>query len=122
MARAADPSSSKGKASADAQVGYPSNRAPGQGLDEQADAPAEFEPNPVMHLLAPVIAITATMVVRKVLNVGYEQVTGNKPPAPRDPSIAFRRAVVWAVVTAATAAAVETAVYRIANQAGRSRP
>lgn len=77
------------------------------------------EPNPVMHLLAPVIAIVATMAVRKALSIGYEQVTGNKPPAPRDPAVRFSRAVAWAVVTAATAAAVETAVYRAANRAGR---
>lgn len=120
MPRAADRPSSKGPASPDVPSTYPSSQA--AGPDERTDAVAEFEPNPVMHLLAPVIAITATMVVRKVLNAGYEQVTGNKPPAPRDPSIAFRRAVVWAVITAATAAAVETAVYRVANQAGRSRP
>jgi hypothetical protein len=119
MARAAAPSTPKGEASTGEQAGYPSGPATDQA---QGDAVAEFEPNPVMHLLAPVIAITATMVVRKVLNKGYQQVTGRQPPAPRDPSIAFRRAVVWAVITAATAAAVETAVYRIANQAGRPRP
>jgi Protein of unknown function (DUF4235) len=78
----------------------------------------EFQPNPVMHLVAPVIAIAATMVVRKALSVGYEQMTGKKPPAPRDPAVAFSRAIAWAVVSAAAAAAVETAVYRIANQAG----
>lgn len=121
MARAAGPSSSQGKASTDARATYPSSPAPGPSPEAQADTVAEFEPNPVMHLLAPVIAITATMVVRKVLNAGYEKATGSKPPASRDPSVAFRRAVVWAVITAATAAAVETAVYRIANQAGRSQ-
>lgn len=80
----------------------------------------EFEPNPVMHLLAPVFAIVATMAVRKALSIGYEQATGRKPPAPRDPAVRFSRAVAWAVVTAATAAAVETVVYRVANQSGRT--
>lgn len=79
----------------------------------------QFEPNPIMHLVAPLIAVAATMVVRKALSIGYEQVTGHKPPAPRDPAVAFSRAVAWAIVSAATAAAVETAVYRVANQAGR---
>jgi|GEM_PF-3570192 len=86
--------------------------------EEPSDTPP-FEPNPVMHLLAPVIAIVATMAVRKALAIGYEQVTGHKPPAPRDPAVRFSRAVAWAVVTAATAAAVETAVYRATNRAGQ---
>jgi len=89
-----------------------------EGSELEASEP-EFEPNPVMHLLAPVIAIVATMAVRKALSVGYEQVTGRKPPATRDPGVRFSRAVTWAVVTAATAAAVETIVYRVANQSGQ---
>lgn len=91
---------------------------PQHDLEPSDDAVEPFQPNPVMHLIAPVIAIAATMAVRKALSLGYEQVTGRKPPAPRDPAVAFSRAVAWAVVTAAAAAAAETAVYRIANQAG----
>jgi hypothetical protein len=91
-----------------------------EGRDLATTEP-EFEPNPVMHLLAPVIAIVATMAVRKALSIGYEQVTGRKPPVPRDPAVRFSRAVAWAVTTAATAAAVETIVYRVTNQAGRPR-
>jgi len=74
------------------------------------------EPNPIMHLVAPITAIGATMVVRKVLNAAYESRTGNQAPDPRDSRVNFGRAMMWAVVTAATAAAVETAVYRIMNR------
>ena len=74
------------------------------------------EPNPIMHLVAPITAIGATMVMRKVLNGAYERQTGNQAPDPRDGRVGFGRALMWAVVTAAAAAAVETAVYRIMNR------
>ena len=56
------------------------------------------------------------MVMRKVLNGAYERQTGNQAPDPRDGRVGFGRALMWAVVTAAAAAAVETAVYRIMNR------
>jgi hypothetical protein len=96
------------------------SNAPAPPVADLESTEPEFEPNPVMHLLAPVIAIVATMAVRKALAIGYEQVTGHKPPAPRDPAVRFTRAVAWAVVTAATAAAVETMVYRAVNKSGSS--
>ncbi len=83
-------------------------------IESQPDSQGEV--NPVIHLVAPIIAIGATMIVRKVLNAGYERVTGTPPPGPRDPGVAFGRALMWAVVTAATAAAVEVAVYRATNR------
>lgn len=74
--------------------------------------------NPMMHLVAPIVAIGATMLVRKALNSGYKRVTGSAAPDPREPGVTLGRALMWAVVTAATAAAVEVAVYRLTNQAG----
>lgn len=74
------------------------------------------EPNPIMHLVAPITAIGATMVMRKVLNAAYEKKTGNQAPDPRDGRVNFGRALMWAIVTAAAAAAVETAVYRVMNR------
>ena len=74
------------------------------------------EPNPILHLVAPITDIGATMVMRKVLNAAYERQTGNEAPDPRDSRVGFGRALMWAIVTAAAAAAVETAVYRIMNK------
>lgn len=76
------------------------------------------EINPVAHLIAPIAAIGATMLVRKLMTTGYERISGRPAPAPRDPAVSFSRALMWTAVTAATAAVVEVAVYRIANQMG----
>ncbi|MTB28179.1 MAG: DUF4235 domain-containing protein, partial [Actinobacteria bacterium] len=46
----------------------------------------------------------------------YQRATGSSAPDPHDPRVNFGRALVWAIVTAATAAAVETVVYRAMNR------
>jgi hypothetical protein len=78
----------------------------------------EVEINPIAHLIAPIAAIGATMIVRKMLNSGYKRATGHEAPVPRDPQVTFARALMWTAVTAVTAAVVEVAVYRLANQFG----
>ncbi len=87
-----------------------------QSIDPIEDQAVEI--NPLAHLIAPIAAIGATMLVRKLMTSGYERVTGRDAPAPRDPRVSFGRALVWTAVTAATAAVVEVAVYRVANQWG----
>jgi hypothetical protein len=81
----------------------------------------QVEVNPLMHLVAPLVAVGATFVVRKVLEASYRGITGRQVPAPRDPNVAWGQALAWAMATAAVAAAVEVAVYRGVNQAGSSR-
>jgi hypothetical protein len=76
--------------------------------------------NPMLHLVAPIVAIGATMIVRKMMNSGYRRVTGSPAPDVNEPGVTFTRALVWAVATAATAAAVEVAVYRFTSPAGRT--
>lgn len=93
----------------------------GGQVDERVSVDETVEINPLAHLIAPLAAIGATMLVRKMMNSGYEGVTGHPAPAPRDPAISFGRALLWTAVTAATAAVVEVAVYRIANQLGERR-
>ncbi len=88
---------------------------------ESGEESAQVEINPLMHLVAPLVAVGATFVVRKVLESSYRGVTGRPVPAPRDPNVAWGQALVWAMATAAVAAAVEVAVYRGINQAGSSR-
>jgi hypothetical protein len=84
-------------------------------------ASEQVEVNPMMHLVAPLVAVGATFVVRKALEASYRGITGRQVPAPRDPNVAWGQALVWAMATAAVAAAVEVAVYRGVNQAGGSR-
>lgn len=89
-------------------------------VETTTDAEADHI-NPVLHLVAPLAAIVATMVVRSVMNRAYESITGHEPPAPRDPSVRLSRALLWTAATATTAAVVEVAVYRLTNQAGSKR-
>ena len=90
-----------------------------QGLSADSDDAETISPG--MHLIAPLVAIGATFVVRKVMDASYRSVTGKEVPAPRDPSTSWGRALAWAVVTAAVAAAVEVAVYRATATAGSRR-
>lgn len=68
--------------------------------------------NPMVHVIAPLVAIGATMIVRKVLNQGYRRATGHAAPDSRDPSTRLASALLWTAVTAAAAATAEVAVYR----------
>jgi hypothetical protein len=72
--------------------------------------------NPMVHVIAPIVAFGATMLVRKVLTTGYRLVTGTDAPDARDPQVKFSRALTWTVITAATAAVVEVEVYRFINK------
>lgn len=74
---------------------------------------------PDLHLLAPVIAVGATMLIRKALDSGYRRVTGRQAPGPRDTSSSVLRVLAWTAVTAAVAAAVEVAVYRLTEGSRR---
>ncbi|MDD2859167.1 MAG: DUF4235 domain-containing protein [Candidatus Nanopelagicales bacterium] len=85
-------------------------------MSEPVAPEGDTEPSAAMHLIAPIAAIGATMVMRKVLSVGYARSTGGPAPDPRDPRVSFGRALAWAIITAATAAAVETVVYRVMNR------
>jgi hypothetical protein len=72
--------------------------------------------NPMVHVIAPLVAYGATVLVRKVLQTGYRQLTGSDAPDTHDPQVKFARALAWTVITASTSAVVEVAVYRYANK------
>lgn len=74
--------------------------------------------NPLVHIVAPIASIAATMVARKVLNGTYKTFTGHTPPLPKDPSVSWGSAIAWTALTAATAAVVEVMVYRAALRWG----
>jgi anti-sigma-K factor RskA len=66
----------------------------------------------MVHVLAPLAAIGATWAVRKALNSSYRSVTGRSAPNPQDVNGTWGSALMWAALTAASAAVVEVAVYR----------
>jgi len=86
--------------------------------DLDATVDTEIEVNPLVHLIAPVAAIVGTMIVRKILNSGYERATGKPAPLPRDPRTSLTRALVWTAVITTTAAVAEVAIYRAVNRIG----
>lgn len=79
---------------------------------------SEPQVNPMVHVIAPIVAFGATMLVRKVLTTGYRLVTGSEAPDTHDPQVKFTRALTWTIITAATAAVVEVEVYRFVNRRG----
>lgn len=68
-------------------------------------------------MAAPFIAVGATMALRKMMNGGYRQFTGKRPPDPNSPSTPLLNAVIWTVTTAAAAALLEVAIYRLTAEA-----
>ncbi|MEI6360489.1 MAG: DUF4235 domain-containing protein [Actinomycetes bacterium] len=89
--------------------------------DGTADVQVEVEVNPIMHLIAPIAAIAVTIVVRNLINKGYEKSTGKKPPEARDPRVSAVRAILWTATITTAAAVAEVAVYRIINKVGAER-
>lgn len=69
-----------------------------------------------IHVVAPLAAMAATWAVRKTLDAGYKRLNGHAAPSPHDPKVSFGSALVWATITAAAAAAVEVAVFRIVSR------
>lgn len=72
--------------------------------------------HPVLHVIAPLAAIGATLLARKVLDIAYKQITGHAPPQSDDPSVRFSRALAWTVISAGSAAVVEMVIYRAAGR------
>ena len=90
-------------------------------MDDDSTPKVEVQVNPIVHLIAPLVAIGATMIVRKVITAGYRRVTGNDAPKANDVKVPFGTALMWAVGTAAIAAGVELVAYRVTNQLGNSK-
>jgi len=66
----------------------------------------------MVHVLAPLAAIGATWAVRKTLDSSYRSITGKAAPNPQDVNSTWGSALMWAALTAASAAVVEVAVFR----------
>jgi hypothetical protein len=70
------------------------------------------DPNMILKVAAPIIAIGATWAVRKVMEKGYSGLTGNAPPRANDPDQKLTRVLVWATATAAAIAIVDVVISR----------
>jgi len=81
----------------------------------------DVEINPMVHLIAPVVAIVGTMIVRKMVNTAYERTTGKPAPLPRDPRTPMMRAILWTAVITTTTAVAEVAIYRAINRVGERK-
>lgn len=69
---------------------------------------------PVAAFVTPALAFGATLIARKMMARTYESVTGKSAPSSEDRTASLGTVLAWAAVSAATAAVIEVAVYRIA--------
>ena len=74
---------------------------------ELVDAPT------ALRLVAPLVAIGATLLVRKVLESGYTRVTGHAPPRADNRDVSLGRVLLFATVTAVGVALVNVTVERM---------
>ncbi len=87
-------------------------------MTEQEALAPETHVNPIVHVIAPIVAIGATMMVRKVITASYRGFTGKEAPRANDAAVPFGKALLWAAATAAIAAGVVVLSYRITNHLG----
>ncbi len=92
--------------------------SPGEQMAEQEALSREVNVNPIVHLIAPIAAIGATMIVRKIVNSSYRGFTGREAPRVNDATVPLVKALLWAAATAAIAAGVEVMAYRVTNHLG----
>lgn len=76
----------------------------------------EHRAHPVLHVVAPIVALGVTWAARSAMNAGYTRLTGKKPPIADDPSVNLARALAWTIVTASTAAVIEMVIYRASSR------
>ena len=85
-------------------------------VEQGTDIEEGHRVHPLLHFLAPVVAASAVWTARQVINQSYKRVSGRTPPIPSDPRTSWRRAIAWTAVTATSAAVIEVAVHRVANE------
>jgi hypothetical protein len=86
--------------------------APVEATDESTSGDAADDFGMAFHVIAPIAALAGTWAARKALDSGYHKLTGHHPPRAVDPGVNLRKAVLWAALTAATAAITEVLIYR----------
>ena len=71
------------------------------------------DPSTLVKVIAPIAAIGATWLVRKVLDSGYKAATGKQPPHASDPGQSMTKIILWAATTAAAIAIVNVVIDRV---------
>jgi hypothetical protein len=72
--------------------------------------------HPVLHVVAPIVTMSAVWGAREIMTRTYERVSGREAPIPSDPQTSWRRAIVWTAVTTSAAAVIEVSLRRWANE------
>ena len=78
---------------------------------EQGSSPTQ-DPNMILKVAAPIIAVGATWAVRKLMDKSYSGLTGNPPPRANDPDQRLTKVLLWATATAAAIAVVDVVISR----------
>ena len=62
-------------------------------------------------------ALTAAMVTRKLVTVGWKKITGKEPPSdPQDPQVHFGEALSWAILLGVTMESARVLAHRAATR------
>ena len=72
--------------------------------------------HPLLHLVAPVVAMGAIWIARQGLRASYEGLSGREAPRPYEQETPWARALLWTAATATTAAVIEVSVRRLADE------
>ena len=84
---------------------------------DQGSTPAQ-DPNMILKVAAPIVAIGATWAVRKIMDKSYSGLTGNPPPRANDPNQHLMKVLLWATATAAAIAVVDVVISRTMHKEG----
>ena len=84
---------------------------------DQGSTPAQ-DPNMILKVAAPIVAIGATWAVRKIMGKSYSGLTGNPPPRANDPNQHLMKVLLWATATAAAIAVVDVVISRTMHKEG----
>ena len=84
---------------------------------DQGSTPAQ-DPNMILKVAAPIVAIGATWAVRKIMDKSYSGLTGNPPPRANDPNQHLMKVLLWATATAAAIAVVDVVISRTMHKDG----
>ena len=94
------------------------DKTPPARVKSDVQNPTTDENHLLVHVLAPLAAIGATWVVRKALDSSYRSLSGHAAPNSKDTTVKLSSALAWAALTAASAAVVEVAVFRLLARKG----
>ncbi len=84
---------------------------------DQGSTPTQ-DPNMILKVAAPIVAIGATWAVRKIMDKSYSGLTGNPPPRANDPNQHLMKVLLWATATAAAIAVVDVVISRTMHKEG----